>query len=1022
MFHLGRSDRTDAACFASAVARDRVRAPRLVIWISLLALCGLGSATPAAALAAGGKPVAFAVQATPSFKVLVPGQTMMITGRVRPSAPGQRVQLQASLRGHWRTISTTALSAKSGFRFAHKWRTLGNYRLRVLKAGTGRARLGASRTFSVQVARTMSARSSGHSVHLSLGAVSVSAPAGAIRAGQTLTVSAGGSNGAREGASSIVSGPYRVSTSQGEPRSPVTVTFTYDPALLGKGERPLFLHGLSNPSWWMPQATTLDAARHLASATLDSFSVMDVVSGGAYYGGIITGNRADPPSPCGQAPSWVHGTLAPDRNNAVMACFGTESNASQVVMHLVNNRGYAQMLQVNGALQPHFKPSWFSDTLESEAQVLFAKLTPKSGNQTFVLSPGGSVTISFDKPPSQPAAQYVYIDSVPRVASAAAEVSFALLSTGIDQIGLPLDVIDCTWAAAYTTFSSGRGQTSAIDQIHHCASAAAGFSTGAAKAAFTKLAWGLVADDFFTKLIDKEDQDAFPPQISFDVPGTNPTFTNHNIQLGASSFGSVPAGQQTIEHLSASGGTPPYSYHFYNLYPVPSWVTLAPDGTLTINPPAGDQHSYSFYTYAFDATNQHSPFARDTVTFQTNGAARGGGIVLGAADFGQISAGARTVEHLSASGGTGPYTYQFDSPAQVPAWVTLALDGTLTMTPPAGDNTFYSFYVHATDATNQQSPLARDAVTFQANGGGIRDLRSVSCPTPSFCAAVDGNGIDWSGHALTFNGASWSAPVNIDNSSLGSSHISSLDQVSCPTASFCVATDWVGNVLSFNGSSWSAPTNIYSVPPGSGDSGLPSVSCPTPSFCVAVSDNGSALTFNGSTWSAPVNIDSRGMTSVSCVSASFCVAVDGGHSAVTFNGSSWSTPTTIGVVGYGLGSVSCVSASFCVAVDNGGDVTRFNGSSWSSPVNIDNGDYLESVSCATSSFCVAVDVSGNAMTFNGSSWSSPANIAGVGGGFDQVSCPTASFCVAVDYKHGNVLSFDGSSWSMPTTIDPNSSG
>jgi hypothetical protein len=112
-----------------------------------------------------------------------------------------------------------------------------------------------------------------------------------------------------------------------------------------------------------------------------------------------------------------------------------------------------------------------------------------------------------------------------------------------------------------------------------------------------------------------------------------------------------------------------------------------------------------------------------------------------------------------------------------------------------------------------------------------------------------GRGDGGGGGVATFNGSSWSAaPISIDTAPLAS--------VSCPSSSFCVAVDYSGNALTFNGSSWSAPASID-------PAGLLSVSCTTASFCVAVGDN--ALTFNGSSWSAPASIDGvNSLVAVSC--------------------------------------------------------------------------------------------------------------------------------------------------------------
>ncbi len=100
--------------------------------------------------------------------------------------------------------------------------------------------------------------------------------------------------------------------------------------------------------------------------------------------------------------------------------------------------------------------------------------------------------------------------------------------------------------------------------------------------------------------------------------------------------------------------------------------------------------------------------------------------------------------------------------------------------------------------------------------------------------------------------SSWSAPVAIDGAD-------TLTSVSCPSASFCVAVDDSGNALTFNGSSWSAPTSIDMHV-------LYSVSCTSASFCAAVDLGGNALTFNGSSWSAPTNINGHYLVSVSCTS------------------------------------------------------------------------------------------------------------------------------------------------------------
>jgi hypothetical protein len=272
-------------------------------------------------------------------------------------------------------------------------------------------------------------------------------------------------------------------------------------------------------------------------------------------------------------------------------------------------------------------------------------------------------------------------------------------------------------------------------------------------------------------------------------------------------------------------------------------------------------------------------------------------------------------------------------------------------------------------------------------------LVSVSCPSASFCVAVD-----YSGHALTYNGTAWSTPVDIDGNNM-------LRSVFCPSASFCTAVDGNGRVLTYNGTAWSAPVDI------DGSNFLASVSCPSASFCAAVDGTGKVLTYNGTAWSAPVNIDPGNVLgSVSCPSASFCAAVDTFGNALMYKGVSWFAPDDIDGSNQ-LGSVSCPSASFCAAVGDESALT-WNGAAWSAPTDIDGSNFLISVSCPSASFCATVDTSGNVLTYNGTSWSALTDIDGRTMLY-SVSCPSASFCAAVDGNGNALLTTSGAPATTP---------
>lgn len=274
-------------------------------------------------------------------------------------------------------------------------------------------------------------------------------------------------------------------------------------------------------------------------------------------------------------------------------------------------------------------------------------------------------------------------------------------------------------------------------------------------------------------------------------------------------------------------------------------------------------------------------------------------------------------------------------------------------------------------------------------------IESVSCPTSSFCVAMDSDG-----GALTYNGSTWSGPVATG---------AVLTAVSCTSRSFCVAIgssrEEASEAAVYNGNGWSTPS-------AAGVTGVNSISCVSEEFCMAVAEPGTgsayALTYNGGAWSSS-NIGSVGSEahSVSCVSSAFCVAV-GLSRAITYDGSTWSRSEVGGLKGI-VTSVACHSESFCVAVSLG-EAAIYNGSSWTA-VNSVPESVSGVVSCPTASFCMVVG--GYASSYDGSTWTGLVSLGS--GGISMVSCASASFCVAVD-RLGRAVMFNGSMWSPPSQV------
>jgi hypothetical protein len=202
---------------------------------------------------------------------------------------------------------------------------------------------------------------------------------------------------------------------------------------------------------------------------------------------------------------------------------------------------------------------------------------------------------------------------------------------------------------------------------------------------------------------------------------------------------------------------------------------------------------------------------------------------------------------------------------------------------------------------------------------------AVSCPTTSFCLAVDGN-FNW----YTYNGSTWSAAQVIDSSTLEGIVIG---EVSCASATFCEAA-FGQQTVTYNGSSWSAPIKVPVGSEGSSSStpSIEALSCASSTLCAGVgttsNNQGYLDTFNGTAWATPqikkTGLGPQAFVSVSCPTTSFCMA-PGLDGWVTYNGTSWGAPQTFsdpgGPVGQGplyANAVSCTSAKFCEEVEDSG--------------------------------------------------------------------------------------------------------
>jgi hypothetical protein len=358
-------------------------------------------------------------------------------------------------------------------------------------------------------------------------------------------------------------------------------------------------------------------------------------------------------------------------------------------------------------------------------------------------------------------------------------------------------------------------------------------------------------------------------------------------------------------------------------------------------------------------------------------------------------------------------------------------------------------------STAQAAPITVPATvsatnwTVMANtataGSSTDASNSVSCVNSDFCMGVGSNGnYTFSYYAEMWNGATW-APVALPTLSGADSNSSGLSQVSCVTASFCVAvgqTQYSSTntaVLEmWNGTSWALVQGGSVASPANS---LGGVACTSVSWCVAVGAGGTdggqpyIEQWNGSTWAASTLPGTTGdsnlfVSALSCTTPAYCMAVgevtNGSQKmwSLLWNGTSWTSEAMPSATNdTTLASVSCVgTAGFCTAVgyvNLAGTpslenvILNWNGSTWtqeplfpSTPPSI--GNFLEGVSCFSATSCTAVGgvwtatggatQSTEAFTWDGQHWSvanAPNATGAAQSSFTGVDCVTNWACVAM---------------------------
>jgi hypothetical protein len=150
---------------------------------------------------------------------------------------------------------------------------------------------------------------------------------------------------------------------------------------------------------------------------------------------------------------------------------------------------------------------------------------------------------------------------------------------------------------------------------------------------------------------------------------------------------------------------------------------------------------------------------------------------------------------------------------------------------------------------------------------------NVSCApslTAEYCVYVD----NYDRYAVYDNGT-W---VNRGSKLFAGRYVQA--EVSCFAVDRCGAIDDGGHAITYNGSSWS--TSRLVDPLGELAGAPADLSCVT-GFCAAGDFGGNVLYDNAGTWSAPSAVDRFHITAVSCASRTFCAMVDSSGHALVLN-------------------------------------------------------------------------------------------------------------------------------------------
>lgn len=210
-------------------------------------------------------------------------------------------------------------------------------------------------------------------------------------------------------------------------------------------------------------------------------------------------------------------------------------------------------------------------------------------------------------------------------------------------------------------------------------------------------------------------------------------------------------------------------------------------------------------------------------------------------------------------------------------------------------------------------------------------ITGISCPSQQLCVAVDAHGqVMHSTHPLD-GAAAWSHAVRVDKATEAGGGYAGFSAISCPTTTFCLAVDNAANGQVAFTTDPTGPASAWTLTTVGSGVTLNSVSCATATFCMIGGTDGYYATdpTGGATaWKATTALSPSYsvIASIACNTLKLCVGVGYGNAGVGLATAS-SAPTTTtwsdSLIGSDppapgaqvVDSVACPARNFCVAVD-----------------------------------------------------------------------------------------------------------